>query len=146
MREILFRGTRGDGKWIYGNLLLHKSAKGICGINTLKEIGRVIPETVCQYTGLTDKNDNKIFEGDIVRFVNYINDIYHEEIGVCLFEQAESNFCLQYTVKNPENYPVPKTTHTIYLISNTIYKDDCWYEAIGNKWDNPELLKGGAEL
>ena len=69
MREILFRGKRTDnGKWIYGNycyaelidksgyedLIIEQPADG--------ETRRVIPKTVGQYTGLTDKNGKKIFE------------------------------------------------------------------------------------
>ena len=136
MREILFRGKRGDGKWIYGNLLLHKSAKGICGINTLKEIGRVIPETVGQYTGLSDKNGNNIFDGDIVICKKWLGGNwvdYVTEIGFVEFKHGA--FGLHRKNERVDAYYRP-------------FKDwleDYEYEIIGNIHDNPELLKGGVE-
>ena len=69
MREILFQAKRWrDGKWVYGDLnnlqdsvIIHWYNNG-CRVSD-----EVDPSTVCQYTGLTDKNGKKIFEGDVLK-------------------------------------------------------------------------------
>lgn len=138
MREILFRGKSvEDGKWFTGQLLRLKSSVSEKELNVIVEgcewddsdewfnifkMAKIVPETVGQFTGFTDKNGKRIFEGDIIRKTNKGR---HSEIFT-------ANIHTDFRVKEEVYYgPFEHLT------------ESCEYEIIGNIHDNPELLKGG---
>lgn len=124
MREIIFRGKdKTNNKWVVGSGIIVDTNSTIIYRKNIEGLyfENVIPETVGQYTGLTDKNGTKIFEGDIVN-INYGETIVKNTVIKCI---GASFYGDRF--------------------------DDCWeldgyyqLEVIGNIHDNPELL-GGAE-
>ena len=125
MREILFRGQRFDGVWFEGYFF----AKPILEkyfIIIGEDQYMVKPETVGQYTGLTDKNGLKIFEGDIVTIPD------SKKMGLpalIRYDYVRATFEVSRSGYNP-----------LSLIDAREF-----YEVIGNIHDNPELLKEGGE-
>ena len=130
MREILFRGKplgKLHGKFIYGSLGVIDT--DLCAIYhyhrfefKADEMQLVDIGTVGQYTGLKDKNGNKIFEGDIVERLwlgeKHIYRIYYD------------NDIASFIGKD------------IYGLNFTTFDyDACEFEVIGNIYDNPELLE-----
>lgn len=133
MREILFRGKRkGNGEWVYGNFvkgcvddfayIVEFGNKNLC-----RNFVEVIPETVGQYTGLTDKNGKKIFEGDIVsRYVNRLDK--RVNASVKNNTTVASWICEFFLYKDKKEV----------FLANRIGKNDCY--VIGNIYDNKEIL------
>ena len=119
MREILFRGkTQEHTRWIYGDLNHYMCDDGVFIAENGHSMHRVLKETVGQYTGLTDKNGKKIFEGDILK--NEYDDIETVEYFHNRFIPFAPPFAFDSWHENE-------------------------IEIIGNVHDNSELLKGGAE-
>ena len=130
MREYLFRGKRKDnGEWVEccGIIATENWVSIFTVIDDIDENSsevneiEVIPETVGQYTGLTDKNGDKIFDSDVVDILTE-----NEEVGVVTYDEG----C--FYVK-ADGFSVD--------FRNNINGNDLLI--IGNIHDNPELLKGG---
>jgi uncharacterized phage protein (TIGR01671 family) len=129
MREILFRGKRKDnGKWAYGYLYIRNDGQyEISFYDKYFDSERftydVIPETVGQYIGLTDKNGKKIFEGDILRRA------YHPYEDVAI-EWFDGSFRFR-EVNKPKDYGYSY----VCCVQNAVSR----LKIIGNIYDNPEL-------
>lgn len=124
MREILFRGYTGRN-WQYGYLIDKEAIRNFDKDGLPISTYRVIKETICQYTGLTDKNGNKIFEGDIVGcFCN--TQMF--QVKWC---DIRGGYFLDDVVMCGGSEPAPECLGNLV---DTI-------EVIGNIYDNPELLE-----
>lgn len=125
MRDILFRGKRLDnGEWVYGSLLQVEYDDGsvVTAIFDRKDSGgdaEVHPSTVGQYTGLMDKNGERIFEGDALTV-----------------DGEDGFFALEFQEDTAR--------FVMYGDSIVVDFDNFWsyeVEVMGNIHDNPELLE-----
>lgn len=131
MKEELFKAKRKDnGEWIQGSLLVlddgsYRIATS-CLIGDFENVLTVCaydvdPDTVCQCTGLTDKNGNKIWDNDVVQV-----------------PREDEYFRIEWN-EDTASYVMNSNTLTVTF-------DNYWsheVEVIGNIFDNKELLEGG---
>jgi len=154
MREILFKAKRKDnGKWVEGYYIYHIK-RTICPLgdsvkpedeqhvimqdgfsdwnmprNTV--VYEINPDTICQYTGLTDKNGKKIWENDIVKNkkrtegFDWYKVVWRKDFADFGVEPIKPKFEAKYPMGLSDEL--------------TIYGRD--YEVVGNVFDNPELLE-----
>lgn len=121
MREILFRGKRIDnGEWVYGDLthVIYKHGDIRVSFGNIEiAMHKVDPSTVGQYTGLTDRNGKRIFEGDVVEYRDYGNLAVEWDDGAFQFMREDTFYDMldHYTLG--------------------------FAAVIGNRWDNPELME-----
>lgn len=132
MREILFRGKRADnGEWVEGYYGQFHNRPVLDRPNSHQifepmedatvfgsAIGglwyTIIPETLGQYTGLTDKNGTKIFEGDIVKIYEYVY--------VCFWNECNCEFGLK---NDKEDFGIAYAPRDIEVIGNIHDTPNC---------------------
>jgi uncharacterized phage protein (TIGR01671 family) len=165
MNEILFRGKRIDnGEWIKG--FYCQVADESDGGTRIKQtilvptflcqsgfkLLEVDSETIGQYTGLTDKNGRKIFEGDIVRLFDIsVGEIVQEcgAFGIGCRKQIDYDYLASEIAPVTGNNNTPMFCYNDNFVSlwelwwnyNEESDEISVIEVIGNIYDNPELLK-----
>lgn len=171
MREILFRGKRIDnGEWVYGGHFADGKKHFIIievryipdtrdwdtmeyyekNPKYIKTFIAVIPETVGQYTGMTDKNGKRIFEGDIVAtrksgirtekrkgYYGYDSEGYPQKLpGYNGF--YEYKYTCQIDCYAEVKYD--KVNGGFYLKGSDMFVSSTCNEVVGNIYDNQELI------
>ena len=139
MREILFKAKRTDtDTWIEGNYLNDEEIAYISGfiyndtIFGFEKIPfkcQVIPKTVSQFTGLYDKNGVRIWENDIVEY----DDLFLNVQG--RFEKGKTKSIVTFDNEHACFSPFEPDLYELHIQAENV-------EVIGNRFDNPELLKG----
>lgn len=137
-REILFRGkSEVNGEWREGYYF--KTIVGEHELHCIMPFGQIVKtlldnrvyqitqETLGQYTGLTDKNGTRIFEGDIVKVFDKCNERWADGVAVIKFSY---DYAGGWIVDDP----VSHANFTIGIHTDIV-------EVIGNIHDNPELLE-----
>lgn len=136
MREVLFKAKRKDnGEWVEGYVVaypsgkveIHKISKELPDILLKCEIA---PSTLCQYTGLTDKDGKKIWENDIISIHAYSYDEPEDDyFGVVTYCEKDACWSLNNNEKYGEIICECFGSYTTEIINH------------GNIFDNPELLE-----
>ena len=121
--SVKYQPCASKDEWIYGIVPTYASALYIIEID---------PETLCQYTGLKDKNGNRIWENDILHVVEKMgNDVYHN-----------GNLVSSPRWINEFNFKVEFTPGGLMNTKRFANAPQIECEVIGNIFDNPELLEG----
>ena len=140
MREILFKAKQIDnGEWIEGSLIDLDIDSGYCYIVQPYKKASILPiiflitdrmklvdpETLCQFTGICDKNGNRIWENDIL--MAHLDESYPEDVTYETVEWGVAGW----------------VGHEANSIGRQYLDefDTKYYEVVGNTFDNPELLQ-----
>jgi uncharacterized phage protein (TIGR01671 family) len=137
MREILFRGKRWcHWEWKYGSYAYQEGAHKILLESGEDEYGvdhyYVDHTTVGQFTGLTDKNGTKIFEGDIGKYKQTDGAKRNGKPIICIGKVVYNTKTASFAVDSKDD--IGAKNYDYFPIKD--------FEVIGNIHDNPELLEG----
>lgn len=153
-REILFKAKRKDnGEWVEGYYRYIPCVDGhyIMPTNPRNRIEQyeIDPDTLCQYTGLTDKNDKKIWENDILKFNDEIWDSCYTSCGTEYDSWEAENYGLVGYCDYSARYDFAKYKYNESQVEADLHENHDIefsefvkeHEVIGNIFDNPELLE-----
>lgn len=142
MRNYKFRGQRKtDNEWVYGSLLIDISQNRYLIVDDMSgSINDVIPETIGQFTGLSDQNKKEIYKGDILKILpckdtkgNYQDIPKSNGIAIVKWGMCAWLWETTFIVGGMED-------------KRYITFPEAWCnwkcEVIGNIHDNPELIGG----
>ena len=138
MREILFKAKRLDnGEWVEGYYQKRFDLDGSeqhlifwSKSYTVWEYAEIDPDTICQYTGLTDKNGNKIWENDIISINAYSYDEPEDDyFGVVKYCEIDACWVLKNNERFDEIICECFGSYTTQMINH------------GNIFDNADLLE-----
>jgi uncharacterized phage protein (TIGR01671 family) len=135
-REILFKARRADGEgWVEGDLVRYKNTPLDIDITSIiKADGlkhAVLPNTVCQYTGLKDQNGLRIFEGDVVTAMTLSDEHWENEKSEYSIGYSSGTFCFVKDGRTARQWK--DGTNDWYSIENNETFD---IEVTGNIHDN----------
>ena len=155
-REILFKAKRKDnGEWVEGGYFSepYTDKKYIVRWNSFgigfNEFIEVNPDTICQYTGLTDKNGKEIWENDILKFNDEIWDSCYTSCGTEYDSWEVENYGLVGYCDYSARYDFTKYKYNENQVEADLHENHDIefsefvkeHEVIGNIFDNPELLE-----
>lgn len=138
--RFLFKAKRIDnGEWIIGFLTFHKTGKAFIKpiFGDARSSEEVDPSTICQCTGLKDKNGNLIWENDILFLKDEINGCKWK--AVVEFGNPTGEYNWGWQLVQVTECEANKDI-LLWIETGTNYID---VKIIGNTIDNPELLEGG---
>ncbi len=159
MREHLYRGKAinrdpnrtyrteyKNGDWVFG--LLSKLDKYGAEMTNEDGVTRidVDPETICEFTGLTDKNKTKIFESDVVKATLSVAGEQSYAIGVVVFENGTFKLKVLQSKNTTEFKQYMGEDIKSFALEHNFLDRKYLFEVIGNIYDNPELLNRGAKM
>ena len=141
MREILFKAKRIDNdEWVEGYVVRKHGLYFIYSIVNSESCRQnnyeIIPETLCQFTGLCDKNGKRIWENDIL--MAHLDEFYPEDVTYETVEWGVAGWAAHETSNIDREYGnVDREYLDEFDLKN--------FEVVGNIFDNPELLQEGSD-